>query len=295
MSYAESNAPQKTVESENVSEGFVMGAFRKIFFREAFKSPRLQGFWRRIHNLSLFCMNYGGGGYIESSGEKWVLKEIVAPACESTASPTVFDVGANSGEYSLRVSALLPNARVYAFEPSGSTYAILLKEIKAAGRAASISAHNIGLSNTDGTLDLYTYEVDGGEASILSSIVMRLPTQEAKIEACRKDQIEVQTIDGFCQANDISQIDLLKIDVEGHEIAVLQGAADMIGSRRIKMIQFEFGPCNIYSRTYLYDFWSMLAESYHIHRIIPQGMVRIESYREQHEVFLTTNYLAVCK
>ena len=283
------------VESEKLSEGFVMGTFRKILFRPALKNSRLQGFWRRIHNLALFCMNYGGGGAIESSGEDWVLNEVIAPACKMTASPIVFDVGANRGEYSLRVSALLPAARIYAFEPSRPTYQILRQEVDAADRALSISAHNIGLSNADGTLDLYTYTVDGGEASILSSIVLRLPTQEARIEACRKDEIDVKTIDGFCKENGITTIDLLKIDVEGNELAVLQGAAEMIGSHRIGMIQFEFGPCNIYSRTYLYDFWSMLSGSYHIYRIIPQGIVLIESYREQHEVFLTSNYLAVCK
>ncbi|HXD33295.1 MAG TPA: FkbM family methyltransferase [Pyrinomonadaceae bacterium] len=272
-----------------------MGSFRRILFREALKNPRLQGFWRRIHNLTLFCMNYGGGGCIESSGENWVLNEVVLPASKRRTSPVVFDVGANQGEYSLQVRALLPKAHIYSFEPSRPTYETLQHEISAAGAGAFIFPFNIGLSNTEGTLDLYTYSVDGGEASILSSIVMRLPTQEAKIEACRKDQIEVQTIDGFCQANDITEIDLLKIDVEGHEIAVLQGAAAMIESHKINMIQFEFGPCNIYSRTFLYDFWSMLADSYHFYRIIPQGMVLIESYREQHEVFLTSNYLAVGK
>jgi FkbM family methyltransferase len=295
MPYADSGTPRNKVESENVSEGFVMSAFRRILFRSALKNPRLQSFWRRIHNLALFCMNYGGGGAIETSGEDWVLNEVVVPACKTTIAPIVFDVGANRGEYSLRVNALLRAARIYAFEPSSPTYQILRQEINAADRTLSISAHNIGLSNADGALDLYTYAVDGGEAPILSSIVLRLPTQEARIEPCRKDRIEVQTIDGFCKANCITDIDLLKIDVEGHEIAVLQGAADMIGSRSVRMIQFEFGPCNIYSRTYFYDFWSMLAESYHIYRIVPQGMVLIESYREQHEVFLTSNYLAVCK
>jgi FkbM family methyltransferase len=281
--------------SEKVSEGFLMGAFRRILFRQTLKNPWLQNFWRRTHNLALYCMNYGGGGVIETSGEDWVLNEVVAPACKAIVPPVVFDVGANEGEYSLRVSALLPAARIYAFEPSPSTYEILSKAVHAAERAPLISTHNIGLSNADGALDLYTYAVDGGEASILSSIVLRLPTQEATIETCRKDRIEVQTIDGFCTAHGVTDIDLLKIDVEGHELAVLQGAANMIGGRRIRMIQFEFGPCNIYSRTYFYDFWSMLKDSYQIYRIVPQGMVLIESYREQQEVFLTTNYLAVCR
>jgi FkbM family methyltransferase len=239
-------------------------------------------------------MNYGGGGSIETSGEASVLNRIVVPAC-TTSAPTVFDVGANIGEYSLRVRDLLPDARIYAFEPSYPTYEVLQQKITAVGADGSVLPHNIGLSNIEGQVDLYSYTFDGYEAPILSSIVLRLPTQEGNIEPSRKDRIEVQTIDAFCKANDITQIDLLKIDVEGHEIGVLQGAAQMIGSGGIGMIQFEFGPANIYSRTYFYDFWSMLAGSYHLYRIIPQGVVPIESYGEQHEVFLTSNYLAVFK
>jgi FkbM family methyltransferase len=293
MLHSDSGGLENRVASEKVSEDFVMSAARKILYRQAIKNPRLQGFWRRTHNLALFGMNYGGGGSIQTSGEQWVLDGIVVPACKTTSAPIVFDVGANIGEYSLRVRALLPGARIYAFEPSYPTYEILRQKITVAGAASCISPHNIGLSNAEGEVDLYSYTFEGSEAPILSSVVLRLPTQEGNIEACRKDRIEVQTIDGFCKANGITGIDLLKIDVEGHEIAVLQGAAQMIGSGSIGMIQFEFGPANIYSRTYFYDFWSMLADSYHIYRIIPQGLVPIESYREQHEVFLTSNYLAV--
>jgi hypothetical protein len=87
----------------------------------------------------------------------------------------------------------------------------------------------------------------------------------------------------------------LKIDVEGHELAILSGGQEMLSSRRIRALQFEFGPANIASRTFFFDFWSMLREQYRIWRIIPGGMVPIETYGEHLEVFLTTNYLAVAR
>jgi len=59
------------------------------------------------------------------------------------------------------------------------------------------------------------------------------------------------------------------------------------------MIQFEFGPANIYSRTYFYDFWTLLAAEFDIYRVIPKGIVPIGYYGEHREIFLTTNYLAV--
>src|SRR5687768_7998112 len=101
------------------SQGPVTGFLKKILFRPAIKHPRLQRLWGRLHTLSVFAMNYGGGAFIESSGEVWVLSEVVRPAC---AEPVVFDVGANVGDYSALVHQVIPSARIYAFEPAASVY-----------------------------------------------------------------------------------------------------------------------------------------------------------------------------
>ena len=69
----------------------------------------------------------------------------------------------------------------------------------------------------------------------------------------------------------------------------------MLARGGISMIQFEFGPANIYSRTYFYNFWSLLSDSYDLFRIVPGGVVPITHYGEQLEVFLTTNYFAMRK
>ena len=109
----------------------------------------------------------------------------------------------------------------------------------------------------------------------------------------RHETIELTTLDAFCELHGIAAIDFLKLDVEGHELAVLQGAGNMINSGNLRLIQFEFGPANIYSRTYYYDFWQLLSDRYRIFRIVPRGLVAIDAYREQNEVFLTSNFLAI--
>jgi hypothetical protein len=91
----------------------------------------------------------------------------------------------------------------------------------------------------------------------------------------------------------VGRIDFLKLDVEGHELSILRGASRLLAEGRVSMLQFEFGPANIYSRTYFYDFWSLLSGSFDLYRIIPRGIVPVRFYGEHHEVFLTTNYLAV--
>src|SRR5258708_5603009 len=96
------------------TQGGVGGLLKKILFRESAKNVRLKPLWSRLHNLSIFAMNYGGGGLIETSGEQWVVSNLVRPILERIESPIVFDVGANVGEYAALVHRLIPSALVYA-------------------------------------------------------------------------------------------------------------------------------------------------------------------------------------
>jgi FkbM family methyltransferase len=248
-----------------------------------------------LHTLSVFGMNYGGGGLIETSGEEWVLSNIVRRACAGVEAPVIFDVGANVGDYSLLVRRHIPSAHVYAFEPSESVYRQLAEKLSAAGDGANFKSFNIGLSDEERTVDLYSYTVEGHEASLISSIDRRLPTQVVRVEVSDTERIEVRTLDRFCESEGVERIDFLKLDVEGHELAVLRGARNMLDCGAISVIQFEFGPANIYSRTFFYDFWTLFSDSYDLFRIIPIGIVPITYYGEHREVFLTTNYLAVRK
>ena len=232
---------------------------------------------------------------IETSGEVWVLSEVVRPACASVASPVIFDVGANVGDYSLLVHSIIPSARIYAFEPAAPVHQQLTGRLSALGNGANVAAFNLGLSDEEKTVDLHSYTVEGEAVSLISSIDRRLPTQVVQVEVSDTEKIEVRTLDSFCAAENIERIDFLKLDVEGHEVAVLRGARAMLDRGAISMIQFEFGPANIYSRTYFYDFWSMLSDSYDLFRIVPGGTVPITHYGEHLEVFLTTNYFAVRK
>jgi hypothetical protein len=133
------------------------------------------------------------------------------------------------------------------------------------------------------------------EATMMASIDLRLPTQVVDVRAIASERIEVQTIDSFCEKQQIDRIDFLKMDVEGHEMAVLRGAKSMLDANRISMIQFEFGPPNISSQTYFYDFWSLLSEKFDIYRIVPRGIARIGYYGEHREIFLNINYLAILR
>jgi FkbM family methyltransferase len=188
------------------------------------------------------------------------------------------------------VARHLPEARIYAFEPSKTVYEQLGRSL-ADGRT---SAPSTSASPAPAERRRCTHTRWKGNASRCSRpSTAGCRRRCLRVELAATEPIDVQTLDAFCEEQGVGHIDLLKLDVEGHELAVLRGAERMLSAGRVSMIQFEFGPANIYSRTYFYDFWAMLAPAYDLFRIVPRGIVAIPGYGEHLEVFLTTNYLAV--
>ena len=72
-------------------------------------------------------------------------------------------------------------------------------------------------------------------------------------------------------------IDIFKLDIEGHEIDALKGVGEAINY--IKIIQFEFGGCNIDTKTYFRDLWFFFKEkNFDLFRISPLGLIKIINY-----------------
>ena len=105
----------------------------------------------------------------------------------------------------------------------------------------------------------------------------------------------VDTIGDYCSRNGIERIDLLKCDVEGHELDVFAGAGGMFRSGSIGMATFELGGCNIDTRTYFQDFYYFFEDvGMQVLRITPSGfLMPIDSYKEVYEQFTTTNFVAL--
>jgi hypothetical protein len=95
-----------------------------------------------------------------------------------------------------------------------------------------------------------------GPASVLNSLKKEAMNQQGNL----KETIQVKRGDDFCRENNITQIDLLKIDTEGFEIPVLKGFSKMISESRVKAIYCEvgFSPKNL-RNTYVNDLMDFAA------------------------------------
>ena len=104
----------------------------------------------------------------------------------------------------------------------------------------------------------------------------------------------MDTLDDYCGREDIGQIDLVKIDVEGHELSVLKGSTRMLSQGRIKRIQFEYGGTFIDARILLKDMFEFLTPyNLLLYKIYPEEIKFVERYDQRLESFQYQNWVAI--
>jgi FkbM family methyltransferase len=262
--------------------------FFRTILRPIIGKRKYQRVFKALYKLSLEGMNIGVGGVSNNSGEREVLKYIKKKWDRgSEIKINIFDVGANVGHYSSLVSEIFGyDATIYSFEPSKDTFNEFLKNINTELHQ-NIIPFNLGFGDKPEIVKLYSSHL----TSTISSIYQR-NLDHLDISMDKEEAIQITTIDKFCSQSNIDSIHLLKLDVEGNEFSILNGASAIFQTGKIKFIQFEFGGCNIDSKTFFQDFFYLLKDNYKIYRILQDGLFEITEYNEICEIFLTTNFLA---
>lgn len=109
----------------------------------------------------------------------------------------------------------------------------------------------------------------------------------------KSENVEIRRLDSFLEQNSLKP-DFFKIDVEGHELSVLEGLGALI--KELKVIQFEFGGTDIDSRVFFQDFWKFFErKDFDLYRLTPKGKILVNSYSENDEVFSFTTYFAITR
>lgn len=147
------------------------------------------------------------------------LTAFIEPRCPRDG--TFFDVGANIGLVTFAIAARRRDVKIHAFEPSPPNIAAWRRNqaLNAAARAqlveAAVSDHEHG-----GRLAVPS---DSGSGMLATEGV----------------SVATVTLDAYCARNGIERVDMLKIDVEGHEPAVLAGARGLLAARAIGTVVSE--------------------------------------------------------
>ncbi|WKA30620.1 FkbM family methyltransferase [Bradyrhizobium roseum] len=137
----------------------------------------------------------------------------------------IFDVGAHIGITALEFFDQFPRSTIYAFEPSSSNFEKMKANLVGASRVKML---HLGLGEKPGKLSLAMDPVHPSMARISSNQL--LPYHE---------EVQIDTVDGFCTNNSLDAIDIMKIDTEGYEISVLAGAVRMLSSHSIGIVKAE--------------------------------------------------------
>jgi len=196
----------------------------------------------------------------------------------------IFDVGAHIGNWSCFVTNLFPQANIHAFEVAPVTFLQLQQQISRLCKQR-IHLNNRGLSDSNKCIEMYYYP----DHTDLTCDRNRFPQHLHQVISAR-----LQTGDEYVQEKDIKQIDLLKIDVEGTEYAVLKGLNSSLEKEMVHLLYFEFGPFSVDTRILLRDYYDLLGKKFWIGKIYP-NYVDFRDYNWRYEDFRPAHYLAVLR
>ncbi|MVM38280.1 FkbM family methyltransferase [Spirosoma sp. HMF3257] len=153
--------------------------------------------------------------------------------------PLCFDIGANRGQTIELLQSCFRNPTIHAFEPSSATFTTLSSQ----SFGPQVTLHQLALGDQAGvaTFRNYTQSELSSFLPVNTNKSENIFAEEALILA---ESVQVNTLDSFCAAQGIEQIDLLKIDTQGFELPVLRGGADLFKNQRIGavLLELNFSP-----------------------------------------------------
>lgn len=170
--------------------------------------------------LALYFWKYG----VLEAYELEVIRSLIRPGM------TVVDVGANIGFHTLQFASWVgPAGHVHAFEPEPANFAVLQRNIAASG-FSHVTARQLAIAASSGSAAMYVSHVHRGDHSLL-------PIERARDAIA----VETRSLDALF-ADPASTVDLIKVDVQGAEVMVLDGMRALIERCPDAIVVIEFSP-----------------------------------------------------
>jgi FkbM family methyltransferase len=143
-----------------------------------------------------------------------------------------WDIGGNLGTHSLTIKKLDPSVRVIAFEPNPIMHGLLTTHARI--NALDLHVHPFGLSDTPGEAEFFVYTgLNYGKSGL------RAPPEKALAMPIK---VKLMTGDELVREMGVPPPNVIKIDVEGHELSVFRGLTDVLQGTSLRAIVFEDPP-----------------------------------------------------
>lgn len=243
----------------------------------------LMKFNKFLYQLSIRGMGIMNHENEYLNGENKFLSNLL----KHTQKPVIFDVGANVGKYSNKIAQLSPSSIIHAFEPHPETYKTLISNVNFEG----FNGNNLGVGKENGILELFDYKDNDGSthASLFKGVIEDIHNKKSI-----SHKVDVIKLDDYISKNQITKIDLVKVDTEGNELNVLEGLKKTMDNGIIKTIHFEFNEMNIISNSSFKHFWDLLS-NYTFYRMLPNGkLLKIKKYNPLLcEIYAYQNIIAI--
>jgi FkbM family methyltransferase len=175
-----------------------------------------------------------------------------------------FDVGANIGSFTIILGKRSPDCWIHAFEPAPNTARILQLNVDH-NHLPNVRVHQLAITDRDGIVRFSNEPAISQRNHIVTETA-------ATIISC---EVAAASLDSFSRAHNIGRIDFAKIDCEGVEPLVLQGAKELLRNRQIGAVLIEVCPRNL--QAYGFSIHSLVSEiseiPYAFHRFGADGTV----------------------
>lgn len=228
---------------------------------------------RRISSVArtINCGIENPGYDFETNGEAGVLRSL-----QGRNLNVILDIGANHGDWTKLARRFHSGATVHLFELAAPTFTILQSEMSG---FSNVHLHGVGIGRQSGPV---SYQFYPGYDHLTTTVWQHDQAAETLTGEIRRG-------DEWAIANRVTNVDFLKVDVEGMELDVLSSFGALLETAAIRFIQFEHQG----GRAMLRDFYSLLTpRGYRIGKIYSR-YVDFCDYRGDLEHIAGPNYLAV--
>jgi len=242
--------------------------------------PELRALSDYLLAQALSVRGYNNYQTSQLTGEKFFINNILAPANPELC----FDIGANTGGYS-RLVLEATDSKVIAFEPLPSTFTNLRAQL--ANYSTRIMFENLGVGNKCKQLALYYNEDASSHASFSVDV-----NGVSYLRNTNKISVPIITLDYYFKEKEIKKVDLVKIDVEGFESEVIEGAKSFLRICQPKYVQLEFNWHQLFRNKTLSWFADQLTD-YECYQLLPNDWAKRDARDPLCNIYLFSNFVFV--